>query len=181
METFSTLLVICAGNSPVTGEFSAQRPGTRSFDVFFDLRLNKQLSKQSWGWWFATPSCPLWRHCNVCRLLLVPLSNPCPQCLYRCFMTSEQWIWYPFHRTHHRCIRPPLPPGTYSSIIYRSNFILGSCQHVLANPLGRTLRSIKMDVLLPSACALLPTNTNFRFPELLWRIICVCSLMWCIG
>ena len=43
----------------------AQRPVTRSFDVFFDLRLNKRLSKQSWGWWFETPSCPLWRHCNV--------------------------------------------------------------------------------------------------------------------
>ena len=44
METFSALPAICAGNSPVTGEFPAQRPVTRSFDVFFDLRLNKQLS-----------------------------------------------------------------------------------------------------------------------------------------
>ena len=39
METFSALLAICAGNSPVPGEFPAQRPVTRSFDVFFDLRL----------------------------------------------------------------------------------------------------------------------------------------------
>ena len=64
METFSALLTICAGNSPVTGEFPAQRPVARSFDVFFDLRLNKRLNKQSWGWWFETLSCPLWRHCN---------------------------------------------------------------------------------------------------------------------
>ena len=64
IETFSALLAICAGNSPVTGEFPARRPVTRSFDVFFDLRPNKQLSKQWWGWWFETPSCPLWRHCN---------------------------------------------------------------------------------------------------------------------
>ena len=42
METFSALLAICAGN-----EFPAQRPVTRNFDVFFDLRLDKQLSKQS--------------------------------------------------------------------------------------------------------------------------------------
>ena len=48
-----------------TGHRSAQSPVTRSFDVFFDLRLNKRLSKQSWGWWFETPSHPLWRHCNV--------------------------------------------------------------------------------------------------------------------
>ena len=53
---FSALLVL--------GEFPAQRPVmTRSFDVFFDLRLNKRLSKQSWGWWFETLPCPLWRHC----------------------------------------------------------------------------------------------------------------------
>ena len=65
METFSALLAICAGNSPVPGEFPTQRPVTRSFDVFFDLRLNKWLSKQSWGWWFETPPCSLWRHCNA--------------------------------------------------------------------------------------------------------------------
>ena len=46
------------------GEFPAQRPVTRSFDVFFDLRPNKRLSKQWWGWWFETPPCPLWRHRN---------------------------------------------------------------------------------------------------------------------
>ena len=45
METFSAWLVICAGNSPVTGEFPSQRPVTRSLDVFFDLRLNKRLGK----------------------------------------------------------------------------------------------------------------------------------------
>ena len=45
-----------------TGEFPAQRPVTRSFDIFFDLRLNKWLSKQSWGWYFAMPLRPLWRH-----------------------------------------------------------------------------------------------------------------------
>ena len=64
METFSALLAICAGNSPVCGEFPAQRPVTWRSDVFFDLRLNKRLSKLSWGWWFETPSRPLWRHCN---------------------------------------------------------------------------------------------------------------------
>ena len=65
METFSTLLATCAGNSPVPGEFPSQRPVTRSFDVFFDLRLNKWLSKQWWGWWFDMLPRSLWRHCNV--------------------------------------------------------------------------------------------------------------------
>ena len=48
------------------GEFPTQRPVTRSFDVFFDLCLNKRLSKQQWGWWFETLSCSLWRQCNDC-------------------------------------------------------------------------------------------------------------------
>ena len=64
METFSALLAICVGNSPVPGEFPTQRPVMRSFDVFFDLGLNKRLSKQSWGWWFGTLSRSLWRHSN---------------------------------------------------------------------------------------------------------------------
>ena len=46
------------------GEFPTQRPVRQSFDVFFDLRLNKRLSKQCWGWWFEMLSSPLWRHCN---------------------------------------------------------------------------------------------------------------------
>ena len=70
METFSALLAICTGNSPVPGEFLAQRPVTRSFDVFLDLRLNKRLSKQWWGWWFETLSCPLWRHRNDYRIYM---------------------------------------------------------------------------------------------------------------
>ena len=65
METFSALLALCAGNSPLIGEFPSQRPVARSFDVFFELHLNKCLSKQSWGWWFETLSRSLWRHCNV--------------------------------------------------------------------------------------------------------------------
>ena len=65
METFSALLALCEGNSPVTAEFPSQRPVTRSFDVFFDLRLNKRLSKPSRRRWFETPSCTLWCHCNV--------------------------------------------------------------------------------------------------------------------
>ena len=64
METFSALLAICAGNSPVTGEIPAQRPVTRGFDVSFDLHMNKRLSKQSRGWWFETPWRPLWRQSN---------------------------------------------------------------------------------------------------------------------
>ena len=47
------------------GEFPTQRPVTRSFDVFFDVRLIKRLSKHSRGWWFETLSHPLWRPRNA--------------------------------------------------------------------------------------------------------------------
>ena len=73
METFSALLA--PRHWPLCGEFTghrwipAQRPVTRSFDVSFDLCLNKRLSKQRWGWWLETPSSPLWRHCNECDWL----------------------------------------------------------------------------------------------------------------
>ena len=69
LETFSALLAICAGNSPVPGESPAQRPVTRSFDVFFDMRPKKRLSKQSLGWWFDTPWRPLWRQRNITIIL----------------------------------------------------------------------------------------------------------------
>ena len=64
MIMFSALLALCAGNSPVTGKFPSQRPTTGSFDVFFDLRLNKRLSKLSRRRWFESPSRSLWCHCN---------------------------------------------------------------------------------------------------------------------
>ena len=67
MEALSALLVFCAGNSSVTTEFPAQRPVTRSFDIFFDLRLSKRLNKQSKRRWFETPSRSLWRHCNAIK------------------------------------------------------------------------------------------------------------------
>ena len=47
METLAVLLTLCEGNPPVTSGFTSQRPVTWSFDVFFDLRLNKRFSKHS--------------------------------------------------------------------------------------------------------------------------------------
>ena len=65
MGEFSALLAICAGNLLVTGIFHSQRPVTRSFGVFVDLRQRKQFSKQWWVWWFEMPSLSFWRHCNA--------------------------------------------------------------------------------------------------------------------
>ena len=67
METFLALLV--------PGEFPTQRPVTRSFDVFFDLRPNKRLSTQSWGWWSETPSHSFWRHSYASRMRHVTLET----------------------------------------------------------------------------------------------------------
>ena len=66
METFSALLALCAGNSPVTGEFPTQRPVTRSFDIFFDLHQNKRLRLVIWD--AISPimtSLLITRHCYV--------------------------------------------------------------------------------------------------------------------
>ena len=79
METFSALLAhgegnplmtlaLCEGNLPVTSGFPSQRPMPRSFDVFFDPRLNKRLSEQSGRWWFKTPWRSWRRHGNCIAL-----------------------------------------------------------------------------------------------------------------
>ena len=96
METFSASLAICAGNSPVPGEFPTQRPVTRSFGVFFDLRLNKWLSKQWCGWWFETPSCPLWRHCN--EIGQINIMGTKRQMMFSC-NSWQYWIgwWWSGH------------------------------------------------------------------------------------
>ena len=74
---------LCVGNSPVTGEFLAQRPVTRNFDVFFDLRLNKWLSKQSWGWWFETAA-PI-----MTSLLWTKVSTLCLLCCVQRYLLTE--------------------------------------------------------------------------------------------
>ena len=112
METFSMLLAICAGNSPVPGEFPTQRPVTRSFDVFFDLRLIKRLSKQSWGWWLETLLCPIWRHRNETICCLFNSLWPCDAigCHYTHTQQScrgEYW----FHS-----VRPSVCPSVCPSI-----------------------------------------------------------------
>ena len=63
METFSTLLTLCEGNS-------SQRPVTQNCDVFFDLHLNKHRSKHARFWWLEMPSRSLWRHCNTGGILV---------------------------------------------------------------------------------------------------------------
>ena len=63
-ETFSALLALCKGNSSATGEFRSQRPATRNFEVFFDLCLNKRLSKPARRRSLETSSHSLWRHFN---------------------------------------------------------------------------------------------------------------------
>ena len=78
------------------GEFTghwwipARRPVTRSFDVFFDLHLNKRLGKQWWGWWFDTPSCSLWGHCNEKGIL--PELAAQPNKLHGCEMLKNWTI-----------------------------------------------------------------------------------------
>ena len=89
-------------NSPHRG------PVMRSFGVFFDLRLNKRLSKQWWGWWFEMPPCPLWCHCN---------DHPAHCMLPRMASLQHLHAWFEFNpigkrdnhnNTHSDLTYPPL-------------------------------------------------------------------------
>ena len=111
METFSALLAICAGNSPVPGEFPTQRLVTRSFDVFFDLHLNKRLSKQSWGRWLETLSCPLWRHRNGKTQILATKKDLSHQ-------VSKLVV---FARFHVKGL--PKPPECWGILNYENNWL----------------------------------------------------------
>ena len=83
MDLFSTILCGSASASTVISRVAVywwipltQRPVTRRFvDISFDLILNKRLSKQRWGWWFVTPSHPLWSHCNDVRANMAMVSD----------------------------------------------------------------------------------------------------------
>ena len=44
-ENIFRVTAICEGNPPVAGGFQSQRPVTQSFDILYDLRLNKRLRK----------------------------------------------------------------------------------------------------------------------------------------
>ena len=81
MGTFPVLLTLRAGYSQVTGEFPSQRPIPRSFDVFFDLQLNKRLSKHSRRRWLDTPSCSSLRHYKPAHHSMPVLTIPWP-CLH---------------------------------------------------------------------------------------------------
>ena len=77
METFSALLAICVGNSPVpvNSPHKDQWHGALMFSLI-SAWINGWVN-QSRGWWFETKSCPLWRHCNApCH----PWPHWCVQC-----------------------------------------------------------------------------------------------------
>ena len=120
METFSALLAICAGNSPVPGEFPAQRPVTRSFDVFFDLHLNKRLSKQSWGWWFEMQSRPLWCHHNISNKLL-GLDSMAGYQDYS-LMHCEMELLDPSHKSHNALDKYPTMLHFITEMCTRAHF-----------------------------------------------------------
>ena len=65
LKTFPALLALCEKEFSVDRWIPSQRPVRLCFDVFFDLRLNQRLNKQSRRWWFETSSRSSWRHCNV--------------------------------------------------------------------------------------------------------------------
>ena len=84
-----------------TSEFPTQRPVMRSFDVLFDLHLNKRLSKQCWGWWFETPSPSLWCHCSGKLILMVPKCCECSNSWWNQVGWNGTMILVPYHVVKH--------------------------------------------------------------------------------
>ena len=153
METISALLDLCAGNSPVTGEFTAQRPVMRIFDVSFDIRLIKRLSKQMWGWWFETPSRSLWRYHIGCLCpwqfyLNHGFRRPfcsSPNVLTNCTVQLKRIWQYLRHRGHFcnpRCAKK-ISERKHTRVGHlASSCSHGQCQTTLLTPLPRILETL---------------------------------------
>ena len=122
------------------GESPTQRPVTRSFDVFFDLRLNKRLSKQSWGWWFETLSRPLWRQCNVhpksfnvSLIILYVIPH-----FHLHFPLAEKFTAHGWRIVVTKLRRTAITAGTCSTLVFF--FVILDCQWPLKNS-GNSHRS----------------------------------------
>ena len=78
------------------GEFPAQRPVSWGLNVFFDLSLNEQLNTHSWGWWFQTPSHPLWRQSNDMQKDSTKYQEQIPSHVvlsyFYCRIINTQWL-----------------------------------------------------------------------------------------
>ena len=142
---YSVLSVTCTTLSLIYGtwvqlyqgtqQFPAQGPVTRSFDVFFDLRLNKRLSKQSPGWWFETPSWWLWRHCNE--------SNNAQQthftfCVAHCiFLSNILWLnSFNILVTHSQTAHCSLANGLFGSVCFMNAYITGFLMYIMQRKLS---------------------------------------------
>ena len=111
------------------GEFTGHRwiPHTKAIDAelwcFLWSALNKRLIKPWWGWWFETPSCPLWRHCIDRTRAIRPFSN-CKSitqrlmsmhiahaCIYRTLHTHVMYFMlaFTFHAAYDNPTLPLLP------------------------------------------------------------------------
>ena len=115
---------VCERNSPVTSEFPSQRPVTQSFGVFFDLRLNKRLSKPSRRRWFGTPSRSLWRHRNGKRHKASQADSPWWSTVMQCVLGSAKTghqclhvLFNPLTNTYRKCIFH-IPPETCCISLY---------------------------------------------------------------
>ena len=84
----------CERNPPLTGGFPSQRPVTRNSDVFFDLCLNKWLSKHSTRQWFETPCCSLWHRCNDIGQLFTSLFQYPWKCHKNIYLYILSFIFY---------------------------------------------------------------------------------------
>ena len=143
------------------GEFAAQRPVTRSFDVFFDLRLNKRLSKQPWGWWFETPPWSLWRHCNDSKWREIPQISVAILC---------NMVWTHWGRVTLICVNKLTTIGSDNGLSpgRRQAIISTIARMLLIVPLGTNFSEILIEI---------PTfsfkKMRLKMSSEIWRLFCI--------
>ena len=110
------------------GEFTGGRwiPITKTSDagLWCFLCLNKGPSKQSWGWWFETPSRSLWRHCNV-LFIQREISWGAPCVVVKIGLVFIGAIIFIGNSKYKKWLRPNMSFDTFLAINIFNNKLLG--------------------------------------------------------
>ena len=103
--------------SPVNSPHKGPWRGALMFSLI--CALNKRLGKQSWGWWFETPSLSLWRHWNehqISQRLVLNFHSPC----FYVLISRGKYT----QRTHDAIITSLLRQNDVMTLFWRFNGVI---------------------------------------------------------
>ena len=140
-------------------------PSRHKLYLSFDLCLNKRLSKQSWGWWFETPLCVLWRHCNdLQHLQFTKRKN------VFCLLLFNYWL-------HWKLSKWQLPVQPMMKIPSKWRYHFWRRYKLLCSPVSKGCQAgqVHVDISFTQPGRVAQPNTQFFFRIIKYCVLCVCN------